>query len=159
MRPFGRMLWEENARAIVSRNRDRAEGDRLAQAVADYRLRRYIGVTPTGLSALARFLDYQCDEDASFAQANACVALCAITGAVTAAHSMDAIKHAAHLPFGGFKESEVAAFLRPGGIDGARQRTLAGVAFRRRARDTPRLRPTRAGRIIPRRGVSLEEGP
>ena len=28
MRPFGRMLWEENARAIVTRNRDRAEGDR-----------------------------------------------------------------------------------------------------------------------------------
>jgi hypothetical protein len=116
-------------------------------------------MTPTGLYALARFLDYQCDEDASFAQTNACVALCAITGAVTAAHGMDAIKHAAHLPFGGFKESEVAAFLRRGGIDGARQRTLAGVAFRRRARDTPRLRPTRAGRIIPRRGVSLEEGP
>ncbi len=112
MRPFGRMLWEENARAIVSRNRDRAEGDRLAQAVADYRLRRYIGVTPTGLYALARFLDYQCDEDASFAQSNACVALCAITGTVTATHSMDAIKHAAHLPFGGFKESEIAAFLR-----------------------------------------------
>jgi hypothetical protein len=44
-------------------------------------------------------------------------------------------------------------------FDWARQRTLAGVAFRRRARDTPRLRPTRAGRIIPRRGVCLEEGP
>ena len=145
MRPFGRMLWEENARAIVSRNRDRAEGDRLAQAVADYRLRRHIGVTPTGLYALARFLDYQCDEDASFAQSNARAALCAITGAVAAAHGMDAIKHAAHLPFGGFKESEIAAFLRPGGIDWARQRTLAGVAFRRRARDMPRLRPTRAG--------------
>ena len=78
MRPFGRMLWEENTRAIVTRNRDRAEGDRLAQAVADYRLRRHIGVTPTGLYALARFLDYQCDEDASFAQSNARAALCAI---------------------------------------------------------------------------------
>jgi hypothetical protein len=106
------MLWEENARAIVSRNRDRAEGDRLAQAVADYRLRRHIGVTPTGLYALARFLDYQCDEDASFAQSNARAPLCAITGAVAAAHGMDAIKHAAHLPFGGFKENEIAAFLR-----------------------------------------------
>jgi hypothetical protein len=121
-------------------------------------LRRNIGVTPTGLYALARFLDYQCDEDASFAQSNAFVALGAITGAVAAADGMDAIKHAAHLPFGGFKESEVAAFLRLGGNDGARQRTLAGVAFRRRARDTPRLRPTGAGRIIPRRGVFLEEG-
>jgi hypothetical protein len=31
------------------------------------------------------------------------------------AFSMDAIKHAAEtLPFGGFKESEVAAFLAPG---------------------------------------------
>ena len=149
MRPFGRMLWEENARAIVSRNRDRAEGDRLAQAVADYRLRRYIGVTPTGLYALARFLKYQCDEPANFAQSNACVALCAITGTVTATHSMDAIKHAAHLPFGGFKESEIAAFLAPGWNYWARQRALTGVAFRRRARDTPRLRPTRAGRIIP----------
>jgi len=58
MRPFGRMVWEENARAIVRRNRERAEGHRFAQAVADYRLRRYIGVTPTGLYALARFLDY-----------------------------------------------------------------------------------------------------
>jgi hypothetical protein len=108
-------------------------------------LRRHIGVTPTGLYALARFLDYQCDEDASFAQSNARAALCAITGAVAAAHGMNAIKHAAHLPFGGFKESEIAAFLRPGGIDWARQRTLAGVAFRRRARGMPRLRPTRAG--------------
>ena len=112
MRPFGRMLWEQNARAIVTRNRDRAEGDQLAQAVADYRLRRHIGVTPAGLYALARFLDYQCDEDASFAQSNARAALCAIMGdAVAAAHGMDAIKHAAHLPFGGFKESEIAAFL------------------------------------------------
>ncbi len=78
MRPFGRMLWEENARAIVSRNRDRAEGDGLAQAVADYRLWRHIGVPPTGLYALARFLDYQCDEDASFAQSNARAALTAV---------------------------------------------------------------------------------
>ena len=78
MRPFGRMLWGENARAIVRRNRNCADGDRLAQAVADYRLRRYIGVPPTGLYALARFLDYQCDEDASFARSNAGVALCAI---------------------------------------------------------------------------------
>ena len=149
MRPFGRMVWEENARATVTRNRDRA----------DSRLRRHIGVTPTGLYALARFLKYQCDEPANFAQSNACVALRAIMGAVAAAHGMDAIKHAAHLPFGSSKESEIAAFLRLGGIDGARQRTLAGVAFRRRARDTPRLRPTRAGRIIARRGLSLEEGP
>ena len=64
--------------------------------------------------ALARFLECQCDEDASFAQSNARAALCAIMGAVAAAHGMDAIKHAAHLPFGGFKESEVAAFLAPG---------------------------------------------
>jgi len=72
-------------------------------------------MTPTGLYALARFLDYQCDEDASFAQTNACVALCAITGAVTAAHGMDAIKHAAEtLAFGGFMDSEVAAVLAPG---------------------------------------------
>jgi hypothetical protein len=84
----------------------------FAQAVADYRLWRHIGVPPTGLYALARFLDYQCDEDASFAQSNARAALCAITGAVAATHSKDAIKHAAHLPFGGFKESEIAAFLR-----------------------------------------------
>jgi hypothetical protein len=73
---------------------------------------RYLGVTPTGLYALARFLDYQCDEDASFAQSNARAALCAIMGAaVAAAHGMDAFKHAAQLPFGGFKESEIAAFL------------------------------------------------
>ena len=72
-------------------------------------------MTPTGLYALARFLDYQCDEDASFAQSNACGALCAIMGAVAAPHGMDAIKHTAEtLPFGGFKESEVAAFLAPG---------------------------------------------
>ena len=32
MRPFGRMLWEENARAIVMRYGDRAEGDRLVRA-------------------------------------------------------------------------------------------------------------------------------
>jgi hypothetical protein len=112
MRPFGRMLWEENARAIVSRNRDRAEGDGLAQAAADYGLWRHIAVPSTGLYALARFLDYQCDEDASFAQSNARAAPCAITGAVAAAHGMDAIKHAAHLPFGDFKETEIAAFLR-----------------------------------------------
>jgi hypothetical protein len=36
-------------------------------------------------------------------------------GAVAAARGMDAIKHAAEtLPFGGFMESEVAAFLAPG---------------------------------------------
>ena len=116
-------------------------------------------VYPCGGYALARFLDYQCDEDASFARSNVRVALWAIMGAV-AAHGVDAIKDAAEtLPFGGFKESEVAAFLAPGWNYRARQRTLAGVAFRRRARDTPRLRPRRAGRIIPRRGVSLEEGP
>ncbi len=111
---------------------------------------------PTGLYALARFLDYQCDEDASFAQSNARAALRAITGAVAAAHGMDGIKHAAKtLPFGGFKESEVAAFLRPGGIDSARQRTLAGVAFRRRARHAAPSADKGRG-IIPRRGVSLE---
>jgi hypothetical protein len=49
MPPFGRILWEENARATVTRNGDRGEGDRLAPALADHRLRRYIGVTPTGL--------------------------------------------------------------------------------------------------------------
>ena len=32
MRPFGRMLWEENARALVMRYGDRAEGDRLVRA-------------------------------------------------------------------------------------------------------------------------------
>jgi hypothetical protein len=49
----------------------------------------------------------------SVARSNARAALCAIMGAaVAAAHGMDAIKHAAHLPFGGFKESEIAAFLR-----------------------------------------------
>ena len=93
-------------------------------------MRRNIGVTPTGLYALARFLDYQCDEDASFAQSNAFVALGAITGAVAAAHSMDAIKHAAHLPLGGFKESEVAAFLRLSGNDGAGNDGLASELSR-----------------------------
>ena len=133
MRPFGRMLWEENARAIVTRNRDRAEGDRLAQAVADYRLWRYIGVTPTGLYALARFLDYQCDEDASFAQSNARAALCAIRAPPPPLPAWTSSSTPQNLPFGGFKESEIAAFLRPGGIDGARQRTLAEVVFRARA--------------------------
>ena len=110
--------------------------------------------------ALAHFLERQCDEDASFAQSNACGALCAIMGAVAAAHGMDAIKHAAETcPSAVSRRARLRPFLRPDGIDWARQRTLAGVAFRRRARDTPRLRPTRAGRIIPRRGVSLEEGP
>ena len=121
--------------APSSRATRRAEGDRLAQAVADYRLRRHIGVTPTGLYALARVLDYQCDEDASFALSNARATLCAITGAaVAAAHGMDAIKHAAHLPFSGFKESEIAAFLRPGGIDRARQRTRGSSFSSSRAR-------------------------
>ena len=72
-------------------------------------------VYPCGGYALARFIECQCDEDASFAQSNACGALCAIMGAVAAPHGMDAIKHTAEtLPFGGFKESEVAAFLAPG---------------------------------------------
>jgi hypothetical protein len=36
-------------------------------------------------------------------------------GALAAPHGMDANKHTAEaLPFGGFKESEVAAFLAPG---------------------------------------------
>jgi hypothetical protein len=36
-------------------------------------------------------------------------------GAVAAPHGIEAIKHTAEtLPFGGFKESEVAAFLAPG---------------------------------------------
>ena len=40
---------------------------------------------------------------------------CAIMGALAAPHGMDANKHTAEaLPFGGFKESEVAAFLAPG---------------------------------------------
>jgi len=57
----------------------------------------------------------QRDKDASFARSDACVALCAIMGAVAAAHGMDAIKHPAEtLPFGGFKKREVAAFLAPG---------------------------------------------
>jgi hypothetical protein len=35
-------------------------------------------------------------------------------GAVAAPHGIEAIKHTAEtLPFGGFKESEVAAFLGP----------------------------------------------
>jgi hypothetical protein len=72
-------------------------------------------VHPCGGYALARFLERQCDEDASFAQSNACGALCAIMGAVAAPHGVDAIKHTAEaLPFGVFKESEVAAFLAPG---------------------------------------------
>jgi len=35
-------------------------------------------------------------------------------GAVAAVHGMDAIKHTAHLRFGGFRESELVAFLAPG---------------------------------------------
>ena len=113
MRPFGRMLWEENARAIVTRNRDRAEGEQLAQSrrrLSLVALSRRDADRALRARALPR---YQCDEDASFAQSNARAALCAIMGAaVAAARSMDVIKHAAHLPFGGFKESEIAAFLR-----------------------------------------------
>ena len=57
------------------------------------------------------------------------------------------------------RRARLRPFLGPNEIDRAGQRTLAGVAFRRRARGTPRLRPTRARRIVPRRGVSLEEEP
>jgi len=69
-------------------------------------LRRHIGVTPTGLYALARFLDHQCDEDASFAQSNARAALRAMMGAVAAAHSMDAIKGRGIIPRRGVSREE-----------------------------------------------------
>ena len=47
------------------------------------------------------------------------------------------------------RRARLRPFLGPNEIDRAGQRTLAGVAFRRRARGTPHLRPTRAGGNFP----------
>lgn len=109
---FGRMLWTENRRALVTRYAGRCDPDGMAEQIAGYELRRFIGVKPAGLYAVARFLDYQCDEDSSYARSNACLALRTIIGGVLTAHNAEAIlSEAAELPYAPRTASDIAAYL------------------------------------------------
>ena len=112
MRPFGRMLWEENARAIVSRNRDRAEGDGLHKptpTIACWRHRRDAD-RAIRARALPR-LPMRRRRQLCPVQRPRCTVRHhrAPSPPLTAWTPSSTPRN---LPFGGFKESEIAAFLR-----------------------------------------------
>ena len=112
---FGRMLWTENRRALVTRYTDRCNGAGMAAQIESYRFRYYIGVRPAGIYAVAKFLDYQCNEDSSYERSTACLALRAIIGAVLTAHTPEKIlSEAEQLPFMVRNASDVAAYLVSG---------------------------------------------